>query len=141
MTYVFRLTCLLLLLGLSALSAREPIYLVSPDGAVHVTIIYDNYQLDQDLDTDWGFACLVEYQDQALLFDAGRKAVLYKKNVALLQIKPQEIPTLFISHEHGDHTGGNNGMVAATGASVIAHKNAARRIPNMDRIRRFISGE
>jgi hydroxyacylglutathione hydrolase len=37
------------------------------------------------------------------------------------------------THEHGDHTGGNKGMVAATGASVIAHSNAGGRIPNMDR--------
>lgn len=106
MTYFFRLTCLLLLLGLSALSAREPDYGVSPDGAVKVTIIYDNYQVDQDLDTDWGFACLVEYQGHTLLFDAGRKAKLYEKNVSLLDIDPRNIPTLFISHEHGDHTAG-----------------------------------
>lgn len=106
MTYIYRLTCLLLLLGLSALSAREPGYMASPDGAVHVTIIYDNYQFDEDLDTDWGFACLVEYQGNKLLFDAGRKADLYQKNVELLKVHPQEIPTLFISHEHGDHTAG-----------------------------------
>jgi 7,8-dihydropterin-6-yl-methyl-4-(beta-D-ribofuranosyl)aminobenzene 5'-phosphate synthase len=106
MKNIYRLTCLLLLLGLSTLAAREPVTGDSPDGAVHVTIIYDNYQADPDLETDWGFACLVEYQDQQLLFDAGRKADLYKQNVALLHIDPKEIPTLFISHEHGDHTAG-----------------------------------
>lgn len=37
------------------------------------------------------------------------------------------------THEHGDHTGGNKGMVKATGAQVIAHANAKSRIPNMDR--------
>ena len=37
------------------------------------------------------------------------------------------------THEHGDHTGGNKAMVAATGAKVIAHANAGGRIPNMDR--------
>ena len=37
------------------------------------------------------------------------------------------------THEHGDHTGGNSGIVKATGAKIIAHKDAARRIPNMDR--------
>jgi hydroxyacylglutathione hydrolase len=37
------------------------------------------------------------------------------------------------THEHGDHTGGNKGMVEATGASIIAHKNAAQRIPGMSR--------
>ena len=37
------------------------------------------------------------------------------------------------THEHGDHTGGNRAMVEATGAKLLAHKNAAARIPGMDR--------
>jgi len=37
------------------------------------------------------------------------------------------------THEHGDHTGGNKAMVRATNATVIAHRNAGGRIPNMDR--------
>jgi len=102
------LTGLLLLLGLSTIIAREPAVAVNVPGenAIHVTIIYDNYQDDQDLETDWGFACLVEYQGKKLLFDAGREAELYKKNVKLLDIHPEKIPALFISHEHGDHTAG-----------------------------------
>ncbi len=36
------------------------------------------------------------------------------------------------THEHGDHTGGNKAVVAATGAKVIAHKDAGRRIADMD---------
>jgi 7,8-dihydropterin-6-yl-methyl-4-(beta-D-ribofuranosyl)aminobenzene 5'-phosphate synthase len=106
MRNICRSTSLLLLLGLSTLSARGPQSVDSTDDAVRVTIIYDNYQVDQNLETDWGFACLVEYKNRKLLFDAGRSAELYKKNVTLLGIDPQEIPTLFISHEHGDHTAG-----------------------------------
>ncbi|MDZ7644246.1 MAG: hydroxyacylglutathione hydrolase [Woeseiaceae bacterium] len=37
------------------------------------------------------------------------------------------------THEHPDHTGGNKAMVAATGATLIAHENAGRRIANVDR--------
>lgn len=37
------------------------------------------------------------------------------------------------THEHGDHTGGNKAMVKATGAKIIAHHNAVRRIPNVGR--------
>jgi len=43
------------------------------------------------------------------------------------------ITQILNTHEHGDHTGGNKGMVKATGARVIAHSNAKNRIPNMDR--------
>ncbi|NOR33309.1 MAG: MBL fold metallo-hydrolase, partial [Bacteroidales bacterium] len=104
----FGLTGFLLLLGLSTITALESSKAAknSNDDAIHITIIYDNYQADQNLETDWGFACLVEYQGNKLLFDAGRKAELYKTNVKLLGINPEAIPTLFISHEHGDHTAG-----------------------------------
>jgi hydroxyacylglutathione hydrolase len=37
------------------------------------------------------------------------------------------------THEHGDHIGGNKGMVAATGAKIIAHKNSGGRIPGVAR--------
>lgn len=37
------------------------------------------------------------------------------------------------THEHGDHTGGNKGIVKATGATVIAHRNAVTRIPGVNR--------
>ena len=76
------------------------------DNALHITIIYDNYQADPNLETDWGFACLVEYQGDQLLFDTGAKEDLYKKNAELIGVKPEVIPTLFISHWHGDHTAG-----------------------------------
>ena len=102
------LTQLGLLFSVSALVAGEPNLqsFGSQDEAVLISIIYDNYQADSRLKTDWGFACLVEFKGQKLLFDAGRDAELYKKNMGLMGIRPEEIPTLFISHEHGDHTAG-----------------------------------
>ncbi len=97
-----------ILLCLATVTAREPAFKQKsiPENEVHITIIYDNYQGDESLEADWGFACLVEYQGNKMLFDAGRKADLYKKNMELLKINPIEVPHLFISHEHGDHTAG-----------------------------------
>jgi hydroxyacylglutathione hydrolase len=40
-----------------------------------------------------------------------------------------EITQIVNTHEHGDHTGGNRALVAATGARVLAHWQAADRIP------------
>ena len=37
------------------------------------------------------------------------------------------------THEHGDHTGGNAAMIAATNAQLLAHENATDRIPGIDR--------
>jgi hydroxyacylglutathione hydrolase len=44
-----------------------------------------------------------------------------------------QITQVLNTHEHGDHTGGNAGMVAATGAKVLAHAGAAGRIGGVDR--------
>jgi len=57
----------------------------------------------------------------------------YPKCLALARDRGWNITQILNTHEHGDHTGGNAGMVKATGASIIAHKNAGRRISNMDR--------
>jgi 7,8-dihydropterin-6-yl-methyl-4-(beta-D-ribofuranosyl)aminobenzene 5'-phosphate synthase len=102
------LAVLLFMLSLSTSTATLPRFekTESSDSSIHITIIYDNYQNDTHLETDWGFACLVEYGEYKLLFDAGRKADLFKQNVTKLEIQPEEIPTLFISHAHWDHTAG-----------------------------------
>jgi len=36
------------------------------------------------------------------------------------------------THEHGDHTGGNDAVIAATGAKLLAHANARDAIPGID---------
>jgi len=56
----------------------------------------------------------------------------YEKCLAAAERNGWSITQVLNTHEHGDHTGGNKGIVAATGAKVIAHENAASRIPNMD---------
>lgn len=37
------------------------------------------------------------------------------------------------THEHGDHTGGNDSVIAATNARLLAHSNAKDKIRGMDR--------
>ncbi len=37
------------------------------------------------------------------------------------------------THEHGDHIGGNPAVIAATGATLLAHENAKDKIPGIDR--------
>ena len=43
------------------------------------------------------------------------------------------ITQILNTHEHLDHTGGNEGLVGATGAKVLAHAGAASRIGGVDR--------
>jgi len=56
----------------------------------------------------------------------------FKKCLAVANGRGWSITQILNTHEHGDHIGGNKAVVKATGAKVIAHRNAGKRIPNMD---------
>jgi hydroxyacylglutathione hydrolase len=44
-----------------------------------------------------------------------------------------KITQILNTHEHRDHTGGNDAMAQKTGAKILAHKNAKDKIANMHR--------
>ena len=44
-----------------------------------------------------------------------------------------DITQVLNTHEHFDHIGGNQAMIAATGAKLLAHENARDKIPGLDR--------
>ena len=75
---------------------------------VRITIIYDNNPMIEGLQTDWGFACLVEVGKTKLLFDTGDNGNILLSNMAKLGIDPKNIDLVFLSHFHHDHTGGLN---------------------------------
>ncbi len=57
----------------------------------------------------------------------------HRKCLAKARERGWEITQIVNTHEHGDHTGGNRAMLAATKARLLAHANAARKIPGIDR--------
>lgn len=71
-----------------------------------ITIIYDNETYSERLQSDWGFACLVEAYGRRLLFDTGTKGDMLLENMTSLDIEPGSIDEVVISHDHYDHTGG-----------------------------------
>ena len=78
---------------------------------IRLTVVYDNVPYRNGLLTDWGFACLVEGLEKTILFDSGRYYNPLMSNLLKLQIDPQEIEQLFISHDHPDHIGGTLKLV------------------------------
>jgi len=73
---------------------------------VVITIVYDNYPMDERLKTAWGFACVIEGLDETILFDTGGDGELLLSNMAKVGIKPEQIDSVVLSHFHRDHTGG-----------------------------------
>ena len=72
-----------------------------------ITIIYDNTIFKKDLQSDWGFSCLVEIKNSPkILFDTGANGRILLSNMEKLKINPLSIEEVFISHLHWDHTGG-----------------------------------
>ncbi len=57
----------------------------------------------------------------------------HRKCLAAARDAGWTITQVLNTHEHGDHTGGNKAVIAATGAKLLAHENAKNSIPGMDR--------
>ena len=53
-----------------------------------------------------GLAMLIETSDGRVCFDTGQSGTVLMHNLEQLQIDPQSIDALAISHAHYDHTGG-----------------------------------
>ncbi len=57
----------------------------------------------------------------------------HQKCLARAKQRGWDITTIVNTHEHLDHTGGNSEVVRATGAKIVAHRDANQKIPGMDR--------
>ena len=73
---------------------------------ITITIVYDNNRYDSRLTTAWGFSCLANLPQQAVLFDTGGDGKVLLDNMSKLGIDPEEIDVVVLSHVHADHTGG-----------------------------------
>ena len=93
---------------------------VAPDreGDLRITIIYDNYALDEAMRTDWGFSALLEYGGERVLFDVGTRGDIWLANVAHLELDLSGIEHLVLSHQHGDHTGGLPAFIGQLAGNV-----------------------
>jgi 7,8-dihydropterin-6-yl-methyl-4-(beta-D-ribofuranosyl)aminobenzene 5'-phosphate synthase len=79
---------------------------------VTLTIMYDNYKHDKSLRAEWGFSCLIQGTEQTVLFDTGGDAKVLESNFNKLNIDPNTIDTVVISHMHWDHINGLEWLVA-----------------------------
>jgi len=80
-----------------------------------LTIVYDNNPHDPHLESQWGFSCWIEYGDKVVLFDTGGDGSVLLRNMDQLELNPEDIDVVVLSHIHGDHTGGLEALLS-TGA-------------------------
>lgn len=73
---------------------------------IAITILYDNYVFSEGTKSDWGFSCLIKGTEKTILFDTGTRSDILFHNINRLKVNPNDVETIVISHNHGDHTGG-----------------------------------
>ncbi len=56
----------------------------------------------------------------------------HRKCLGTAKDKGWTLTQVLNTHEHGDHTGGNKAVIAATGAKLLAHAGAKNSIPDID---------
>jgi len=77
-----------------------------------ITIVYDNEVMKEGLRAGWGFSAFIESEKTVpILFDTGADSPTLLHNMKELDIDPENIGIIVISHAHGDHTGGLSGLL------------------------------
>jgi 7,8-dihydropterin-6-yl-methyl-4-(beta-D-ribofuranosyl)aminobenzene 5'-phosphate synthase len=109
MRYSSRLTVLsiaLCLLSQNAFAVSEAAQVVTAPKPPRLTVLFDAFGSDQNLQKDWGYSALVEISGKRILFDTGNDAAILKHNVEAKGIDLSTIDFVILSHRHSDHMGG-----------------------------------
>jgi 7,8-dihydropterin-6-yl-methyl-4-(beta-D-ribofuranosyl)aminobenzene 5'-phosphate synthase len=88
-------------------------------GKLTLSIVYDNNDYDQRLETRWGFSCMIEGLAKTILFDTGGDGVTLLGNMRKLGIDPAEVEVVVLSHIHGDHIGGLNSLLEENSDVIV----------------------
>jgi 7,8-dihydropterin-6-yl-methyl-4-(beta-D-ribofuranosyl)aminobenzene 5'-phosphate synthase len=71
-----------------------------------ITIVYDNTTNKPGMIADWGWSCFIETAKRNILFDTGGNGKILLENLINLNINPESIDDIVISHPDFDHIGG-----------------------------------
>ena len=83
------------------------------DPDLTLTVLHDNNEYKEGLQTRWGFSCLVRGPKKTILFDVGGDSSVLLSNMEKLGIEPQIVDAVVLSHIHADHIGGLEGFLNA----------------------------
>ena len=106
--------CLIACFGIASGQGPAKKLATSPStksGDIQAVIIVDNYPYKEGLDTEHGFSCFVRGTEKTILFDTGPSDRSLLHNMKKLEITPEEVELVVLSHEHFDHTRGLQGFL------------------------------
>jgi len=85
-----------------------------------IKVVFENHPHHPRCIPMWGFSCYIpRYR---ILFDTGSNGAVLLRNMEVLDIPPEEIETIVLSHFHWDHTGGLLDLLQTHGdKEVIIH--------------------
>jgi len=96
---------LLLLIESGATISAAPKASAAP-GKAQITVLYDAFGKTSTMQKDWGYAALVEYGGQRILFDTGNSPEILAQNAKAKGVDLTKLDFVVMSHRHGDHMGG-----------------------------------
>jgi 7,8-dihydropterin-6-yl-methyl-4-(beta-D-ribofuranosyl)aminobenzene 5'-phosphate synthase len=99
---------------------------------VVIISVFDNYRINPDLKTAWGFGSVIKTPSETLLFDTGGDSDILLSNMQKMDIDPGSIDKVIISHAHGDHVDGLAGFLDKNNhVSVFVLESFPNSIKNM----------
>ena len=94
----------LLFLGYTANTSSTDARIDPPKA--QITVLYDAFGQASAMQKDWGYAALIEYGGERILFDTGNNPDILAQNAKAKDIDLSKLDFVVMSHRHGDHMGG-----------------------------------
>lgn len=90
---------------------------------VELSILFDNHNPSGGPRSLWGFAALIRIGRLRILFDTGSNGPALLANLRALDLDPKDLDLVFLSHQHWDHIGGLDAILAHNpGIRCVAHE-------------------
>jgi len=80
--------------------------------SLRVVILVDNRRVSSEVLSTWGLSIYIDTGVAKILFDTDSSWNILKYNAEVLGVPLEDLDFIFISHWHGDHSGGLSGLIS-----------------------------
>ena len=105
--------------------AKDVVDAPGDTGSAKLTVLFDAFGNNPNLQKDWGYAALIEIGGRRILFDTGNDPDVFAHNTKVLGVDLSNLDFVVMSHRHGDHTSGLAHVLSVNpGVKIFAPKEA-----------------